>query len=268
MVGKNQEGMEDMSLNLLGCTTQNRPSESASRPGTQTFERIEIHTNKKYPLLLRGLNGQGSESFAILRARLLSMCEARKICSIVFTSAEKGEGKTLVTANLGLCLGELRRFRVLLVDGDLRLRSLSRLFGLEDTPGLSDVLAGAAFSDQVIRRTSLDSLSFLPAGLAAEETLTGLLQNGRWRALLERLKSEYDLVLIDCVPANVPVADFELMLPAVDGVVLVVHIRKTHRDSLQSATTMIPREKLLGLVINNSGRPRRYMYTYYTGAKR
>lgn len=248
-----------MNLNLM-----NTPSNSAVATAEEQSQQIEIKRDNRYPLLLKGERWQGTETFGILRARLLQLCHERKIRSVIFTSAEKADGKTLVTANLALSLGELKDMRVLLIDGDLRLKNLSRLFRAEGTIGLCEMLAGTATEEDAIRQTSVKAVSFLPAGNAPEDTFAQLLQGGRWSELMAQLRRQYDLVLVDSVPANVPVADFELMSSAVEGIMMIVRIRQTHRDSLQAVAKLIPEEKLLGLVINNSSRPTRYMYTYYS----
>src|SRR5579864_131060 len=95
--------------------------------------------------------GEGAaEACRTLRTRLMRLQTAKGIRSIMITSAVPGDGKTLTSLNLALSWARLSNTRVLLIDGDLRSRGLTRLVGLPDTPGLSEVLSGANEFDRAI----------------------------------------------------------------------------------------------------------------------
>src|ERR687890_2054191 len=83
-----------------------------------------------------------AEQYRSLRTRVARAENGRPLRAIIITSPNKGDGKSLTAANLALTMAQEYNQRVLLLDADLRRPSLHRLFGISDTPGLTDVLMG------------------------------------------------------------------------------------------------------------------------------
>lgn len=167
----------------------------------------------------------------------------------------------MICANLAISFGQLGRPRVLLVDADLRVRGLTRILRLQTEPGVSEYLQGKRSFEQTIRATTFPSLAVAGAGNSPEELLPGLLEGPRWSEFLEQAKQHFDLVIVDSVPTAAPIADCELLAAACDGILLVVHLRRTSREALALAKKRIDR-KLLGIVINNTDR--RLGFDYYS----
>jgi hypothetical protein len=105
------------------------------------------------------------EQYRSLRTRVKSAERGRAMRTIIVTSPNKGDGKTLTAANLALTMAQEFQQRVLLIDADLRRPSLHRLFGIAETPGLSDVLMGGATVDDALVAMPDHRLTVLPSGI-------------------------------------------------------------------------------------------------------
>jgi len=138
-----------------------------------------------------------AEEFRSLRRLILSTVYAtadRPALAVV--SAEAGDGKTYMAANLAISFSQLGG-RTLLIDANLRQPRLHRLFGTRAEVGLSNLLAGEfSGGEAVIAIDGLEGLSFLGAGVPAADPVR-LLQQARFSMLLERLVDTFDYVLID-----------------------------------------------------------------------
>lgn len=149
---------------------------------------------------------------------------------LVVTSAHPGAGKTTAVLNLGLALAESGR-KVLLIDGDLRLPRLGRVFGFQQADGLSEMLAARmtpSMAGQLIRSTGVPNLFVLPSG-SQHPNVTQILHTTTLESLLEYIKGDYDFILIDSPPA-IPLADARLLARHADGVILVFRAGETTID--------------------------------------
>jgi capsular exopolysaccharide synthesis family protein len=233
-----------------------------------TGQPDRVRADATYPLLIDREQAIASEHFGVLRSRILNLQAKSGMRSVIITSAQKGEGKSLVSLNLALSLAQLERQRILLVDGDLRVKGISELLGIVQEPGLSDFLRGQATVESCIRTTTLPYLWVTGAGTQEEEHLPTILEGPKWPEFLERAKESADLIIVDSVPVAAPIADFGLLSAACDGTLLIVHLRKTAREAL-ALTMQQVNSKLLGVVINNQ-EPRIGFdyYSYYSGKKK
>lgn len=229
---------------------------------------LTVRADAGYPLLVDPEQVIASEHFSVLRSRILNFQAKSGIRSVIITSAQKGEGKSLVCVNLAISLAQLERHRILLVDGDLRVKGTSELLRAGNEVGVSDFLRGDATLEGCIHPTNFPYLCVAPAGTHGEEALAGLLEGGGWPAFLERAKEVADLVIVDSVPVAAPIADFELLAAPCDATLLIVHLRKTTREALTLTLQQMDR-KLMGVIINNQ-EPRVGFdyYSYYYGKKK
>ena len=223
----------------------------------------KLQEDPNFPLVLDHSNQMASESFSILRSRLLNVHNKTGIQSIVITSAESGDGKTLVAANLALSLGQIGTKRVLLIDADLRAGAATRLLKLKQLPGLGEFLQGRKPFESVVHSTGFSSLSIAPTGLVAQNMLPQILESPRWSEFIEQAKQKFDLIIVDSLPASAPVADLELLAAHCDAFLFVVQMRQTHRDALKRAVLRLDPKKFLGIVINNAFEIYKYDYDYY-----
>ncbi len=139
--------------------------------------------------------------------------------TIAVTSTRAGEGKSATSYALAKMLVRSGR-RVLLIDGDMQSPSLHLLFGIENTEGFSNLLAGADDWQRMVRAGGMDGLSFLTAG-PYPPSAAELLSGPRLASMIETFATLYDHVLIDCRPA-LGTADGPLIAATVQGVIYIV----------------------------------------------
>ena len=192
-----------------------------------------------------------SEAFRVLRAKILVPPDGRPSPrTILVTSVLPQEGKSFVSANLGVALAQGIDQHALLVDCDLRLPTLSGLLGIEGSGGLSDYLKNTEELPALIRKTSMDKLSILPSGVPPVNPAE-LLGSTRMNNLVAELSHRYPdrFVVFDCPPLLVASESMTLS-QVVDGVVLVVRQGVTSKILLQQAIADIGKERILGVVFN------------------
>ena len=204
-----------------------------------------------------------AEQYRVLRTNIIkiSQTQALKVCLV--TSPGPGDGKTTTAVNLALSFGQKPNSRVLLIEADLRKPAVGALVSIDPGPGLSDYLAGEASLEQVIRPTTFPNFSLLSAGKQVRMP-ADLLHSPRWDSLMEAARAHFDWVVLDGPPTN-PVADYELLTPFCDGVILVVRPFHTQRDLLHLTNEALQGRKVLGVVVNGSMHFERYGSAYGYG---
>lgn len=198
------------------------------------------------------------EAHKRLRARLLSISGTRTLSSIAISSAVMGEGKTLTAANLSICLAELG-VPVLLIDADLRTRGLSKLLGATKARGLFEVLDKTANYEEAVAQTSLRHLFFVPAGNVTCSP-SELFGGPDWGHFLAWTTQHFMMTVVDCPPV-LPVADTELLLPACDGVIMVVREGVSDPELMVKANNQFEK-KLVGVILNGA-EPESHTYHGY-----
>jgi capsular exopolysaccharide synthesis family protein len=199
----------------------------------------ELTPHKKTPSVV-------TESFRLtLTSILLSSNNGVRPRVIAFSSASANEGKTTVTSNLGIALARFSR-RVLLIDGDLRKRRLHRVFEVDNTVGLHEALTGT--SSPAVKETKVPNLFVLPSGQGTDGDL--LFYTSKFRDLLEKLKTEFDMILID-TPPLLQVADARLICSQADATVLVI-AQHTPRETALLVRQHLANDgsHLLGTILN------------------
>ncbi|RCX32276.1 exopolysaccharide transport family protein [Thioalbus denitrificans] len=195
---------------------------------------------------------------------------------VVVTSTIPGEGKTTVSMNLALALGQLEK--VLLIDADMRRASIAQQLGFaKDTPGLSNLVAGTAKASECIHPVEGTSVHVLPAGIIPPNPLE-LLSSHRFRELLDKLSEAYDRIVIDTAPTQA-VSDALVLSTQASAVVYVVKADSTPYPLAQTGVKRLRHVNapLVGAVLNQVdikkagrygkygryGYDRYYHYDYY-----
>jgi capsular exopolysaccharide synthesis family protein len=204
-----------------------------------------------------------AEQYRSLRTRIKQAENGRAIRAIAVTSPAKGDGKSLTAANLALTMAQEFQQRVLLVDADLRRPSVHHLFGISDTPGLADVLMGAADVNQALVSLPEYHVTLLPAG-APPGHPAELLGASPMRRVLDTLRTRFDRILID-LPPVAPLADVHILTPLVDGVLMIVRAGVTPKPAIEQALSGLDASKVLGLVLNEAGGEAGTKYEGYGG---
>jgi capsular exopolysaccharide synthesis family protein len=191
-----------------------------------------------------------AEQYRSLRTRMTHTDHGSPVDVVLVTSPGRGEGKSLTAANLALTMGQDFQSRICIVDADLRHSRLHRLFGVPDTPGLADVLAGRATLADALISIEDHPITLLTAGQVPAHPAE-LLGSSAMRRTLQTLRSQFDRVIIDA-PSAAPLADVSILTPLVDTVLLVVQAGTTTKPAIQEAVSAIGPSKLLGVVLNGA----------------
>jgi capsular exopolysaccharide synthesis family protein len=198
-----------------------------------------------------------AEDYRRLRTQLRARWGSSTISSLIVSSAGGNDGKTLVAANLGVALAHGGQ-RVALVDGDLRARRLSELFGLRSTAGLAEVLAGDLPPDEALTR--LPELPLAVVGAGAPQPEPGDLLGSRGLpAVIAALREHADVVIVDA-PSLEHGADASSFAAVASAMLLVARLNLTRAAQLESAAHAIglARGPVTGVVVNRGpGRRRR-----------
>lgn len=198
-----------------------------------------------------GFSHEASESFRILRSRILHPDDETKIYkTIVVTSTAPKEGKSFVSANLGIALALGMDQRSLLVDCDLRRPTLAKLFGLTQQRGLADFLQKNTDLSDLILKTSIDKLTILPSGRPPGNP-SELLGSTRMYELVQELAQRYDdrIIIFDSPPI-LAASEAIVLSQKVDGVVLVVRQGASNRNQVKKIVELIGKEQIIGVVFN------------------
>jgi succinoglycan biosynthesis transport protein ExoP len=180
--------------------------------------------------------------------------------SIMVTSAERGEGKSLFSLHFALVLAYHLQKQVLLVDADMRRPVQHTVFQVPLAPGFAELLGDGRDAEKTLRPTKVTNLKFLPAGSSGDNP-SRLLGAHRVRDLIDRLHRSVDIVLLDA-PPTVPVSDPLHYLDAVDGVLYMVMAGQTPRDISRRGVEILRSAgaNIVGAVANNLAEVLPYYY--------
>jgi len=205
------------------------------------------------------------ESYRLLRVNVDFAWAGSPGRSILFTSANPGEGKSSTVANLALSFAQDGR-RVVVLDADMRKPSAHRAFDLRNEHGLSNLLADpSALPERFLQKTDLPGLQVLTAGPVPPNPAE-LLGSTRFGQVLASLAKAADVILVDSPPV-LGLVDPTVISARVDGVILVTEAAATRVESLGRAVDAIERAgaRRLGVVLNKvtSGAGTYGYYNYY-----
>jgi protein-tyrosine kinase len=211
------------------------------------------------------LTGQPSpitEQYRMLRTQILQKTEGDGHNCLMVTSAIDGEGKTTTAINLAVAIAKEVHKSVLLVDADLRRPSVHRTLGLRPEKGLIQYLTEDVPLGNLLIRTGLEKLTFLPAGGCLADS-TEVLGSSKMRNLIQEVKERYKnrYVIFDTTPL-LQTADPTVLSQFMDGVIVVVQAERTPRGHLAEALTSLKGRNILGIVLNNVSEIS-WTYNYY-----
>ncbi len=190
------------------------------------------------------------EQFRSLRTRILQAGERKKMQAFVVTSAGVAEGKTLTALNLSWLLAQTDGVRAIIIDSDLRHPCASDYLGIDAPIGLSEVLSGEATLQEAIIRLEPAGLHLLPGG-AARDDVAELLSGPKFGRILAELRRMFDYIVIDAPPLGI-FTDANVLINKADGALLVVRSGKTRYAALERIIEQLPRERMLGVVLNRT----------------
>ena len=192
------------------------------------------------------------DEFRLLRTRVLQQMRPRGWSTMLVTGFGPGEGKSIVAANLAVSISKDLRQTTTLVDLDFRKPSVHYFFNMEaGITGLKNYFFGNARLEDIFINPGIDKLTILPAGGKVDNS-PELLGSPGMEALVRELKERYsDRIIIFDVPGVTNCPDSLIFSEYVDCILLVARACRTNRDAVKDALRVLPREKILGTVLND-----------------
>lgn len=188
--------------------------------------------------------------YRVLRTQILQLTQKSGGNTIMITSPLAGEGKTLTAVNLALTFARDFKKTALLVDCDLRKQQVQEFLGFRSSRGLVDYLLYDCPVSDLMIWPGIEKLTVISGGRTMEES-TELLGSPRMQALVTEMKTRYpDRYVFFDVPAVLDGADALAFAPLVDHILLTVRAGSTPQAEIRKAAALLPREKILGLVLN------------------
>lgn len=219
----------------------------------------------------RALHDTLLQSFRGVLTSIMSGTHDEQPASLVITSFNPGEGKTTVTGNLAVVLAETGA-RVLVIDADLHRPRIHELFGLDNSSGLTTLLADDAAPtldrlNELVQPTARQRVFAITAG-PRHPLGSGLLYSGALSPLVALCREHFDVVLVDSPPL-LQVPDARLLGRLVDGLVLVARAESTTTDEVLAVRQRLTDDgtPILGTILNawHGARSRHYPYGSYSG---
>ncbi|MCO8121549.1 polysaccharide biosynthesis tyrosine autokinase [Stieleria sp. TO1_6] len=170
-----------------------------------------------------------AEAFRLGRTMMLLDIKSGKLKTIGFTSPMQGDGKSTIMSNFAVSFAQVD-LKVLVIDADLRRPTAHRYFSVKKDDGLCDLLENKLSIEEAIKPTSIENVSVITAG-STTKVPAELLQSDRFDEILDQLKTQFSVILVD-LPPVLAVSDPVVVLPRLDGSVLVVRVSRARRDEV------------------------------------
>jgi capsular exopolysaccharide synthesis family protein len=203
-----------------------------------------------------------TEQYRNLRTKILQAGERMQMRAIVVTSAGIAEGKTLTALNLAWLLAQTEGVRALLIDSDLRRPCANDYLGIDAPAGLSEVLGGQLNLEDAIVRLEPAGLHLLPGGRPRDD-VAELLSGPSYERILKEVRRMFDYIIIDAPPLGI-FTDANVLMSRADGGILVVRAGKTRYSTVDKLLEQMPRERLLGVVLNRTDEQPEASSYYYS----
>lgn len=201
--------------------------------------------------------------YKLLRTQIQKSVINKDWRTLMVTSVQPCEGKTLTAINLSLTFARAFDLTVLLMDCDLHRQDVHKYMGIESEQGLVDYLVNQVPLKELIIWPSIDKMTLISGDRTVQET-TEILTSPRMKALVEEVKTRYnDRYVIFDVPPVLMGADAIAFASFVDCIVMVVEAGRTSMADINKALELIPKEKFLGFVLNKHDSPADNSYLYY-----
>ena len=202
-----------------------------------------------------------AEAYRTLRTNIQYSSFDNEYRTIVVTSSEPGEGKTVTSGNLALALAQGEN-KVLLVDCDMRKPSIHKNFRISNESGLTDLLLHKKTMEQVMVNYN-KNLTIVPAGRVSPNP-SEMLGSRAMGTFLEEMKNHFDYIVMDTPPLGA-VTDAQVLSTKVDGTILVVKAGATKKDVVINSVNLIKKVNgnLIGTVLNGVEQSKNKYYYYY-----
>lgn len=191
-------------------------------------------------------NSAQAEAYHSVAVALQEACGGVLPKTLLITSSTASEGKSTSALGIARSLSAMGK-RVLLIDGDLRRPSSTKLLPHLPKPGLSEVLAGSTAPEKTVERSDREPFGVVGAGEVNANPVT-LLAADRIKTVFNKLAARHDIVIIDGPPV-MGLADAVLLARSVDAVLVVVEANRTHMSELDVAISRLAPNNVIGGIV-------------------
>lgn len=213
-------------------------------------------------IMLSDPKSSASESYRGIRTGILFSTSAGSPRSLLITSADAKEGKTITCSNLAIAMAQSGQ-KILMLDCDMHRPRFHKIFSLGNDRGLSNILVGDRDWREVKAPTSIPNLEIITSGPIPPNP-ADLIGSERMRALIKETTQAYDCILFDSAPVGA-VTDPVILSRFVEGVVLVVKVGQTARERVSNSVRLLRdvQARVLGAVLNDINIGKNGYYYYY-----
>ena len=257
-----------LGLQVLGLIPHIEPKEIQSTLKDKYKQEISDDILARSACLIPHFGPQSvlAESFRSLRTNIQFNALEKDIKNIVLTSATPQEGKTVVAANLAIAMAQ-GGLKTLLLGTDLRKPTLYSIFGLDASPGITDIiLSGYDFSDtiktvtdimmgkmsmdEIMLTPGIDNLHIITCGTIPSNPAE-LMHSERFKGFIDEIRDQYDVILMD-TPPMISAADASILAMKADGTLLVYRAGEVARGILKRVKAQLEQVKvnIIGVVLN------------------
>ena len=208
-------------------------------------------------------NSRVAEQFKTIRTNIQFSMATKNLQTILFSSSGPFEGKSTICTNVASVFADQGK-RVLVVDADMRLPSIAKIFHLENKVGLSTLMTSKHLKvKEAIQHVESVHLDVLTSGIVPPNP-SELLASERMDEIIQELKKEYDLVLFD-LPPIVSVTDAQILATKIDGVILVIRKDIADVEDVYKAKELLElvNANVLGAIFNGETNNYDYSNSYY-----
>lgn len=246
-----------------------REREARSNPDVCKLQKewsgkiLDLSKLNAYLVTILDSKSLAAEQFKRLRTQIMKTMRSRMENTLMVTSAIRGEGKTTTALNLAISMAQGLNETVLMIDTDFRKPGVHTYLGIEAEKGIVDFLRGEAELPELLLKTEIPKLTLLPSGKPPENP-SELLSSERMSRLIQEVKARYEdrFIILDTSPINV-FTDTSILVPLVDGVLMVIKDGVTPREYVLRAISQIDNNKLLGICLNMISAPESLQDSYY-----
>jgi non-specific protein-tyrosine kinase len=202
--------------------------------------------------------------YDVLRAQVQFAAGEYDLRTIMITSAEPGDGKTLTCINLACAFAKSHHQTVLLVDADLKKQQVHRYLGINSQYGLINYLRDDRSIEQCLVWPGIDKIVLISGTETLQES-SELASSPMMNTFLQDVRNRYEdrFVFLDTPPVLAG-ADTMAIAKLVDGIILVAQTGKTSKENFAKSVDLLPRDKIIGIVMNRETVVKnQYYYNYY-----
>lgn len=190
------------------------------------------------------------ERYKILRTRIANLTRERRMSTIMVTSPNRNEGKTVNCINMGLTFARAMKQTVLLVDCDFKGQDIHRYLGIESKASLIDYFMDDVALPDLIVWPGVEKLTLISGSRTINDS-SELLSSDMMAKLVKEMGERYDdrYVFFDAPPV-LGHSEAISLAPCMDGIIMVVEAGKTTKKDVKESLALLPKEKFLGFLLN------------------